>query len=231
MRTVQNILGFLLIVIIFLMIMIFPARAAVTITDITSGEFNTLTSTYSAAWSVVYRGGQGGVYPEEIRLARNIATPQAGGGANTLVGNLVWSASNNVLEILVDGAANISARANASTVGTLALTQSFNQILVLLYDESLFSGTSMTGLTVNTFATQDLSADGVPSPGISDAISITNFGSQSPFELDAIWNTGSVPADDDQYVWIVGIQNTTIPEPSTVFLAGLSSLFMFRRKR
>ena len=91
--------------------------AEVVVTDITFSEWNTLISENDAAWSVLYRGGStsttGNV--EEIRLARNTATPQAGGGTDTLIGNLTWSRPTE-LEVLLDGAGNISARAGSTTV-------------------------------------------------------------------------------------------------------------------
>jgi hypothetical protein len=229
---VKNTLSLVAIVLTFLVVMILPARGAVTVQTITASEFDTLTSTYQSAWSVVYRGGSGGTFPEEIRLARNTATPQVGtNNQNNRIGNLTWSATNNDLEILIDESGNISARANSTTVGELQIMRPFNQILIFLHEENPLEVATLTGIAVNASSVRNMFADGLGAPGQSDVISITNFGSQAPFSLDSVWSPGPFPASDDQYVRIVAIQNATIPEPSTIFLFGIASLLVLRRKR
>lgn len=205
-----------------------PIHGAVTQT-ITVSEFNALTSIPAAAWSVVYRGGA--LNSEEIRLARNTASPQIGGGVDTLIGNLTWSNTND-LQVLVDPSGNISARANSTTVGTLPIVRPFNQILIFLYEENPLEVTTLTGINVNGSSVRNMFADGFGFPGQSDVISITQFGSQAPFTLNAVWNPGMAPGTDDQYVRIIGIQNPSIiPEPSISLMIGFASLCMLRRKR
>jgi hypothetical protein len=135
------------------------------------------------------------------------------------------------LEISIDGAGNISARANSTTVGTLSIVRPFNQILILLYDESLFDSTSSTGIDVNSYSVRNMFADGMGAPGQGDIISVSGFGSQAPFVLNSVWNPGIAPVADQQYVWIVGIQNTSIPEPSSIALMGATFLAMLWRRR
>lgn len=225
----KKVIRLMLIVLAFLVGALLPIRGAVTVQTITASEFNTLTSTNTAAWSVVYRGG-GGV-TEEIRLARNTANPQIGGGAGTLVGHLTWSDAND-LEVLISPAGNISARANSLTVGTLPVVRPFNQILILLYDESVLHSTSLDGININGSSIRNMFAEGFGFPGQSDVVSITQFGSQAPFSLNSVWSPGMFPGDDDQYIRIIGIQNTSvIPEPSISLLIGFASLCMLRRKR
>lgn len=228
MKIVQKFLAIMALVIAFLAIMIMPARSAVVVSDISDTQFNTLISGNAAAWSVVYRGGGG---DEEIRLARNIATPQSGGGANTLIGNLTWSTTNNSLEILVDGAGNISARANAVTVGTWAITQPFNQLLVRVFDNNAFGTSDLQSISTNGSTVRNMFADGSGPTVANDIISITDFGSQAPFSFNGVWSPGIAPVSDQQYVWIVALNNTSIPEPSALLLTGCSCLLLIRRKR
>ena len=231
MKTIQGILGSILIIIIFLTIMIMPARSAV-VTTITEGEFNILTTTYDAAWSAVYRGGgTSGFGSEEIQLRRNSPNPQLGGVGDTLIGNLTWSSSGNDLEILIDGAANLTVRANSTTVGPIQVIRPFNQILVMLYDEHVLDAPSLTSIDVNGNSVRDLFADGFGYPGVADIVSVTEFGSQAPFVLNAVWNPGDNPGFSYQFFKVVALQNAAIPEPSSSVLLGGCFLLMLRRKR
>jgi PEP-CTERM motif len=209
-------------------------KAAVVVTNITTSEFNTLTSSYEAAWSVLYRGGSigSGTGVEEIRLARNLATPQANGGSNTLVGNLTWSPSNNSLEILIDEAGNISARANAVTVGTWGITRPYNQVLIRVFDSSFFGASDLQDTEINGDALRDMFANGSGGSNVqSDIVAVSNFGSQAPFSWNGVWGPGTNPNANEQYVWIVALQNTLVPEPSSLLLICFGSLFLLRRER
>jgi hypothetical protein len=222
-----------LVVVLLTFVGLRDVRAAVTVQNITAAEFNTLTTSYTAAWSVVFTGGgMSGYASEEIRLARNTATPVIGGGSGTLIGNLTWSASNNDLEISIDSSGNLSARANSVSVGALPVIRPFNQILIFLHDESIFDSTSLTGTDINTFTVRNMAVDGFGSPGLNDVVSISGFGGQSPFTLNSVWNPGIAPVTDQQYVRVVAIQNIgLIPEPSSILLIGVTSLIILRRKR
>ena len=223
------------ILIVFLMIMVMPARSAIVITDITVAEFNTLISTHDAAWSVVYRGGSTGTTGnvEEIRLSRNISIPEAGGGPNTLIGNLVWSRPTEIL-FDIDEAGNLSARAGSTTVSGpgFTVTSPFNQILIFVYDESTGGASDLQDIQLNGFDVRNMFADGTPGMGAqADIVSIYNFGSQAPFSFIANWDPGTNPNSNDQFVWMVGLQNPVIPEPSTLLLVSFILFFLLRRKK
>lgn len=235
MKTIEKFLLLIALAVAFLAIMVFPkAESAVTTTDISATQFNTLTSTYNAAFSVVYRGGSTlvGTGNEEIRLARNIVTPQVNGGSNTLIGNVTWSRPDQ-LELSIDGAGNISARAGSTIVSSLGftVTRPFNQILIRVYDASLFGSSDLQDLVINQSEVRNMFANGTGANPSVDVMSISNFGTQAPFSFIANWDAGSTPLQNDQYVWIVALQNASIPEPSVTFLIGFISLLALRRRR
>jgi hypothetical protein len=217
------------------MVLVTMVRGAVTVTTITSTDFNSLVSTHQAAWSVMYLGGAtSGGNSEEIRLARNLAIPQAGGGTNTLTGQLVWSSTNNTMGVTLDGAGNISASANSTHVFSSGFTvvRPYNQILIMVLDQVGFgSSNSLFDIKVNNQNIRNMFADGSGSNPVSDIVSITDFGTQTPFDFLATWSPGTFPAGDQQYVHIVALQNPTIPEPSVPILIAVASIFAFRRQR
>jgi hypothetical protein len=237
MKIVQNVLGFLTIVIIFLMLMtVQKSEGAVIVEDITASGFNTLTTTHQAAWSVVFRGGgNSGFGSEEIQVARNTATPQLGGGGNTYIGNLSsgWSLPITNIWVQIDALSYLSAGAGSTTVDNtpdyIPIIAPFNQILVLVADMDIFGSTSeIQSNLINGQSFSNLLADG---NGTYDyrVVSITGVGQQ--FGYTGVWAPGLSPGSDAQYVQFVGIYNTTIPEPSAMSFFLLAPALLCLRKR
>ena len=229
-------LVFVTTIVVFFAIMIVPVKSAVIVSDLTVTEWNSLTSTYPAAWSVMYRGGgTGGSGAEQIRLARNTATPLVGVDSEDNATNksdlFAWGDVND-LEVLISGGGFISARANAVTVGTLAINNPFNQILIRVFDSDFDYASDLQDLKMNNFEIRNMFADGAGGSNVqSDIVEISNFGSQAPFSFTANWRPGEFPNASDQYIWIVALNNANIPEPSTPLLIGFASLLLLRRHR
>jgi hypothetical protein len=206
--------------------------AAVTVTNITKSEYDTLTSTYEAAFSVVFRGGgSSGFGSEEIQVARNTSNPQLGGGTNTVIGNLTWGQPATNVWIQLDALSNISAGAGSTTVTPIswAIVRPFNQLLVLVADSEIFGSTSeLQNSVINSQTFPNLLADG---NGLYDyrVISVTGLG--GAFDYSGAWAPGPYPSTGTQFVKFVGINNTTIPEPTTCFLTFFSAVLLLVRRR
>lgn len=215
--------------------------SAVTVSDITKTQFDSLLSTYDASFSVVFRGGgDGGFGSEEIQIARNTSTPQLGGGSNTVIGDIPsnngvrWSQPLTDLEVIINASSNISARAASTTVTTLdwAITRPTTQVLILVADKSFFGQSQLTSNVLQGTNFRNLFADNFGPPYQYDAVAISGL-TGNEFTYKTNWTPGPYPGFDDQYVLIVGLNNTAIiPEPSTIILlTSISALFVLNRRR
>ncbi|MEN9921593.1 MAG: hypothetical protein RLZZ517_571 [Candidatus Parcubacteria bacterium] len=213
--------------------------AAVTVTNISKSDFDTLLSQYQASFSVKFLGGgDSGFGSEEIEVAQSTAFPQLGGSSTTIIGNLPsnsgvrWSQPITDIHVTLDNLSYVSARAASTLVApTWAVVRPTNQFLILTADMDIFgSSSTVASATFNGSNVRNLFADGNGSYAY-DAVSVTGFDMGGPIDYNATWAPGPFPGGNFQYVWIVGLNNTSIPEPSTCFLTIFSAVLLFVRRR
>lgn len=201
-----------------------------------------LTTSGTSIWFSVLTGAPGGnkfgtlVFGTDQLMAQQSAPPFPNGNLNAASGQAFGITMRSAANGSGSGSPNAIAFINsdAPTVGEGSFTPAF-QAGATHHDTTLVVGK----INWNANGTDDelflfnITSLGGAAPAEGDAIaSLSADFDQSNFDTISLWDTGATLYDEirfgNTYADVTGLQ---IPEPSSVFLAGLSGLALILRRR